>query len=717
MRKMSEIIVRRRKIVFIIFGMLMIIGIVGIFSSTINYDVSKYLPNDSIVKKGMEVMEDEFGETSCIIAMFDGLNETEQLFRQQELGEIKNVQSVVYDQKDERYQKDGHSKYLINVSADTYSEESRQVLKDIREKYGDEANLSGAVVDNDKMISTLLKELPVIIAIVGIVIFIILLIMCNSWIEPIVYLVCIGAAIALNMGSNAALSSVSFMTFAIGALLQLGLSIDYSIMLMNRYAQEKQRCSSAEDAMIKALSYSLAPISGSSVTTIVGLLALVFMSFKIGQDMGVVLAKGVFISLIAIFTLLPGLVVSLDRLLEKTKKRSLNLNMGKVMKVITKVGFVIVPAVIALVCFSFARKDDVKVNFLKSFDNEEQSYTEECFGLDSQVVLLYQNTESSENVKAYIEWLESRQDVAVIQDYSNTIGMQMTSKEAAVQLGFDEQQAAMMFTMLGKETMNIEELLDAAENMLAGLPDDGTLTRIKASKELIQKNKGQMLGKEYDRMVINIKHASEGEDTFGAIGELTDKAEEIFTDEHYFVGDCVMGKEMNDGFKKELNFITLITAAAIFVVVLLTFRAPFSAALLVAVIQSAVYITTFVIVQADFTVNYIAQILVQCILMGATIDYGILFICNYIEKRQEFGKDEAIGIAMNNSIKTILTSSLILIGCCLTTGILMTQKAISQATTMIACGTAIAAFMVVFVLPVLIRLTDKLAISQFKRKK
>ncbi|MCR5479449.1 MAG: MMPL family transporter, partial [Ruminococcus sp.] len=619
-------------------------------------------------------------------------------------------------QNDERYQKDGHSKYLINISADTYSDESRQVLKDIREKYGDDVYLSGAVVDNDKMIMTLLKELPVIIAIVGIVIFVILLILCSSWIEPIVYLVCIGAAIALNMGSNAMLSSVSFMTFAVGALLQLGLSMDYSIMLMNRYAQEKQRCATAEDAMTKALTYSFAPISGSSVTTIVGLLALLFMSFKIGQDMGIVLAKGVFMSLVSIFTLLPGIVVSCDKLLEKTKKRSLNLRMGKAMKLITKAGFVIVPAVIVLVCFSFARKDDVKVNFLKSFDNEEQTYTEECFGYDSQAVLIYSNTEADKKVSEYIQWLEDRQDVAAVEDYSNTIGKQMTPKEAAAQLGFDEQQAAMMFSMLGKETMDLEELLDAAEKMMENMPDDGTLSQIRSAKELIQANKGQMLGKKYNRMVVNIKYAAEGEDTFKAIGELTDKAKEILSGEHYFVGDCIMGKEMNDGFKKELNFITLITAAAILVIVLITFRAPFGAALLVVVIQSAVYITTLIIVEADFTVNYITQILVQCILMGATIDYGILFICNYIEKRQAFDKDEALGIAMNNSIKTILTSSLILIGCCLTTGIMMSQKAISQACTMIACGTAIAAFMVVFVLPVLIRFTDKLAIKQFGRK-
>ena len=716
MRKAAELIVQKRKAVYVVFALLMILSVFGIFSSNINYDMSKYLASDSDVKKGMEIMEDEFGENSAIIVMFDDLDEKQQLARQQELGKIDNVKNVVFDAKDERYQKDGHSKYLVTISADTYSDDSRQVLKDIKDKYGDDAYVSGAVVDNDKMISTLVKELPVIIAIVGAVIFIILLIMCSSWIEPIIYLVCIGAAIALNMGSNVLLPSVSFMTFSICGLLQLGLSIDYSIMLMNRYAQEKQRVSTSEDAMIGALARSFAPVSGSSVTTIVGLLALVFMSFKIGQDMGIVLAKGVFISLISIFTLLPGLVVTFDKLLEKTKKKTLRIRMNKVMKVVTKLGLVVVPAIVVLVCYSFAKKDDVDVNFLKSFDNEEQAYTEECFGLDSQLVLLYKNTESAEKVGEYVAWLEKRDDVSAVQDYSNTLGKQLTPQEAAVSLGFDEQQAQMMFGMLGKETMNIEELLAAAEQMLQSYPDEEKLAQIKEAKKLIGDNKGQMLGIDYNRMIINIKHAAEGDETYDAVGSLIDRAESTFSEKHYFVGDCVMAKEMHDGFGKELNFITIITAAAIFVVVIFTFRSIFSSALLVVVIQAAVYITTFMIVLFGFSVNYIAQILVQCILMGATIDYGILFICNYIEKRQAYDKDEALGIAMTSSVKTILTSSLILIGCCLVTGLMMSQKAISQACTMIACGTAISAFMIVFVLPVLVRFTDKLAIKQFGRK-
>ena len=391
MKKLSEIIVRKRKIVFIVYALAAILCAVGVFKCTINYDMSKYLPDNSSVKEGMEIMSDEFGDSSAITVMFDDLNEAEQLQRQKELSEIDNVQSVVYIQNDEAYQKDGHSKYMVNISADTYSRKSREVLNEIKDKYGDDAYVSGAVVDNDKMVDSLVGDLPVIAVIAVVIIFTILFILCDSWAEPFIFMGCIGAAILLNMGTNALLPSISFMTFSVGALLQLGLSMDYSIMLMNRYAQEKKKYASHEDAMINALANSFAPISGSSVTTIVGLLALVFMKFKIGQDMGVVLAKGVFLSLVCIFTLLPGVVVSLDKLIEKSRKKSLNIPMRRVMRYVTKVGVVIMPAAVILAGASYASKDDVKVGFLKVFDNDDQAYIEECFGLDNQTVLLYKN--------------------------------------------------------------------------------------------------------------------------------------------------------------------------------------------------------------------------------------------------------------------------------------------------------------------------------------
>lgn len=712
MNKFSEFIVRRRRLIYIIYAVAAIVCAVGIFRTSINYDMSKYLPDDSSVKEGMEIMEDEFGENSAIIVMFDGLDEQQQLARQEELSAVENVKSVVFMPNDPAYQLDGHSKYMVTIAADTYSKTSRHVLDDIRDLYGDDVYLSGAVVDNDKMVETLIGDLPTIAIIAVVVIFTILFLLCDSWVEPFVFMGCIGVAILLNMGTNALLPSVSFMTFAVGALLQMGLSMDYSIMLMNRYAQEKNKYSNHEEAMIHALAGSFAPVSGSSVTTIVGLLALVFMDFKIGQDMGVVLAKGVFFSLVCIFTLLPGIVVSLDKLIEKSRKKSLTIHTGKLVRGSAKGWFVVLPLALALVGVSLFYKDDVKIGFLKMFDNKDQEYIDDCFGMDNQTVLLYNNTEQPENVSSYISWLNMRNDVNSVQDYSNTLGKPCTPAQIAMQFGFPAEQAQAMYDAMGVETMTMEEFVGAASQ---ASPDDQSLA---AAQKLINDNRSQMLGKLYNRMVISLDIESEGEDTFEEIGQLISKADETFgEDSYYLVGDAVMGYEMNEGFKDEMNFVTMLTVIAIFIVVILTFRSIFSSAILVAVIQAAVYITTAVMAVLGYTVNYIALILVQCILMGATIDYGILFICNYVEERESLPKLEALSAAMDRSIKTILTSSLILMGCCLTTGILMTQKVIAQTTTMIALGTCASVLMVILVLPVLIYLLDKLVLIRFGVKK
>jgi predicted RND superfamily exporter protein len=263
---------------------------------------------------------------------------------------------------------------------------------------------------------------------------------------------------------------------------------------------------------------------------------------------------------------------------------------------------------------------------------------------------------------------------------------------------------------MGVETMTMEEFIGAS--IQAGSEDPALLQ----AQQMINENRSQMVGREYNRMVISLAHKSEGDATFKAVGELLDKADEVIGDNYYLVGDTVIGYEMNDGFKSEMNYVTLLTIIAIFVVVIFTFRSIFSSAILVIVIQAAVYMTTAVMAVAGFTINYIALILVQCILMGATIDYGILFVCNYVEERGKFGKKEALVSAMDKSVKTILTSSLILIGCCLTTGLLMSQKVIAQTTSILAFGAAAAVFMVVFVLPVLVFALDKLILMRFGKK-
>lgn len=966
MIKIANFIVDKRRYVIALYLVILIISALGMLHVNVNYDMSKYLPKESSTKMGMEKMSSEYGDLASITVMFHGLDTSERLDIKEDIASIPNVKSVVYLQDDETYQKDGYSKYMVAVSAGTYSKEAEEVLKEIRSRYQDyDIAVSGAVVDNDLLVSTLANEIPVIAVVAVGIIFIILFLLCDSWIEPFLYMTCIGIAILINMGTNALLPSVSFMTFAVCALLQLGLSMDYSIMLMNRYNQEKLDDPVPATAMKKALFHAFGAITSSSVTTIVGLLVLVFMSFKIGQDMGIVLAKGVFISLLCIFTILPALVIMFDKLIMKTHKKSLNFKMNFLMKAVTKARFILIPLVVVIVVLSILLKGGLGIGYVKTFDNEEQEKIENVFGIDNQVVLLYDRSENPRKLAEYISWLEDQEKVNSVQDYSNTIGKKYTYKELAKDMDITEAQAKIMYQMyqenrdkseyekitmydlicyleenvvgnpayadfmtkeqvtqiqdakkeledgknkiadaeqeikdgekelangeaeladgeaqiaknekqiadgetqiaaaeaeltenekqitngemelaaakqqmrnsgMDEETihsqlseqeqtlsaarqqieagkaelaskkqelafgraeiekgkaeleqgkkgledgrqeledgkakleeskkiyekpMTAEELADVMEenvsdveemlkihrmsaidvenermsleefvDFIAGeiLPnetyaeaiDDDMRKELEDGQKEIEENRGQMVGKDYNRMMVSLALPLEGDETFTFIGKMEEKAKDTFTDKVWLVGDSTMGYEMDLGFSDELNFVTVLTVVAILAVVIITFRSIVCSVTLVAVIQAAVYIVTAIAAMMGISVNYIALILVQCILMGSTIDYGILFISNYKELRQEKDKKEAVICAMNHSIKTIMTSSLILICCCLTVGLIMTQKVIAQTCSVIAYGALCAVILVIFLLPALTYTLDRFMVKKKK---
>lgn len=1070
MKKIASWIVDRRAFIFIVTIILVAASIYGMTRVNINYDMSKYLPNDSSVRKGMKLMDEEYGEMAAVTVMFENLSSEEQLERKAQLEKIEYVKSVVYLQQDENYQKGNHSKYVLNIAAGTYSKKAREVLQVLRDTYKDEALISGVAVDNDLMVKTLTEEIPVIAIVAVVFIFAILFLLCDSWIEPFLYMGCIGAAVLMNMGSNAWLPSVSFMTFAIGSLLQMGLSMDYSIMLMNRYGQEKMQEDNPAAAMKKALANSFLSISSSSLTTIAGLLVLLFMSFKIGQDMGIVLAKGVFISLLCIFIILPGLVVQCDRMMAKTQKRSLQLNMTPVMRFASKARFISVPLILLVTAGAYIIKDNLEITYIKVLENPAQTKTEEVFGVDNQCVFLYDSTETPERIEEYIGWLEEREEVNYVQDYLNTAGKLFTYKELAEDMEMPQAQAQIMYQMyqehkdpsaFAKITMNdlicdlneqvadnpdfeqfmdeeqrkqltdakkeledgrkelakakkelaagekklaegekeaaegerqltdakkeladgerqiaeneqlirdneaqirqgenelaegerqvkeggqqleaaekelitgeeqlkdgqqqlaaAERELDAAEKQVkegeqqltaakeqmaeAGMTEDmiaqalgeketelgaarqqleagkkelkqkkaelaaakktvtagrkeldakkaelaaakkelesgrqelehgrrqlenGKAQLAAAKKELeagkkaaaeaeaqlesgrqeLEKGKREleqgrqeyedgrkiyeqkmdeeelsevmeqdvsevkdllkihrmltrnvdkdqvtlgeflafladdvltdadyaeavdeemqkdildgkvqleescalMQGENYNRMIISTKLPVESAETFRSINDFTQKAEDNFEQETWLVGDAAMGCEMDAGFSDELNFVTVLTIIVILVVVFFTFRSMISSVVLVGMIQASVFITTAVVCLQGYQVNYIALILVQCILMGATIDYGILLFDHYKEMRGHMEKMEAVIEAMNHAIKTILTSSLILISTCFTVSVLMTQESISQTCLMLAYGAICSVILVVFILPAVLLLIDK----------
>ena len=317
---MSEFIVRKRFIFLIAAVVVAIACALMIPHTNINTDMTRYLPNDSQMKQGIDQMTEEFGEdavgTGMVRVMFWSLPDSLKTATKDELSSIDGVSNILYQNDSEEYNQGEKVLYELLCGSQRSQEE---IANEIAEKYGDRILVEKSENGTSAPINVILIALVLLL--------IVLFIMCESWLEPPIFLAAIGVAVAINMGTNALFESVSVTTNSIAAILQLVLSIDYSIILMNRYRQEKSLGNGDNiTAMTHALKKASSSIVSSAFTTIVGLLALVFMKLKIGADMGVVLAKGVLCSLVSIYTVLPTIILALDSAIEKSTKKVLKLN-------------------------------------------------------------------------------------------------------------------------------------------------------------------------------------------------------------------------------------------------------------------------------------------------------------------------------------------------------------------------------------------------------
>ena len=413
MRKVTDFIIEKRNYVLTIF---IILSVVCLYLSTkvnINYDLTEYLPSTSETRIGMDIMNDEFPEldTSALNVMFKDLSTEDKNKIKDELENIEGVSAVTYDDSD-KYNKDEYTLYEITVDGADDSKNAANVYKSVKDNYKDyEVYTSGEVAT---------RNAPVLnIAVIALAIFcamIILIIMCDSYVEPFLFLFVIGLAVFLNKGTNIIFSSVSNITTSICAILQMALSMDYSIMLMNRYTQEKEHTKNKEEAMKNALYHSFGSISSSSVTTIVGLLALVFMSFTIGRDLGIVLAKGVIFSLISIFLALPALILMFDSLIEKTQKKHFSMKLDW----LGNFSFGIRHMAIFLFIIIFALSYFLKGNLQYEFTSKEQDDIARVFKENNQIALIYPSNEE-EYVGAYCRSLEGTEKIDQILCYGNTI--------------------------------------------------------------------------------------------------------------------------------------------------------------------------------------------------------------------------------------------------------------------------------------------------------
>lgn len=386
----------------------------------VNTDMTKYLPDDSSMKQGIDIMKEDFSNMSTsqtIRVMFKDLPESQIADIKDLLERIEYVDGVSYMAGSADYNKDSYTKFVVNTSYTYGSPEELSIESTIENTF----SAYNIEIMNDNTSS---MELPwLIIAVAVVLLFIILFIMSGSWFEPVLFVATIGIAVVMNMGTNLFLGSVSQITISIAAILQLVLSMDYSIILMNRYRQEKKTCDDNKQAMKNAWVGAFSSITSSGMTTVIGLLVLIFMSFKIGMDLGLVLAKGVLLSMFCVLTILPSLILIFNDLIERTEKKEIRIPMGWLSKAQFKGRKVItVVFVVLFVASIFGQNLTETVFSLSPVDPIADVFTP-----SNQIVALYKN-DDEKKMSELAEQLEKNIDVKSVVSYSTTLGRKYTSQ-------------------------------------------------------------------------------------------------------------------------------------------------------------------------------------------------------------------------------------------------------------------------------------------------
>ena len=418
MRKVTDFIVKARYVFLTLFVILAIFSLYLGTKVNINEDIMKYLPETSEIKIGKDIMDEEFIEqdSSVLNVMFKGLSDTEKEDTLKKLESINGVSSVLYENTDE-YNRDKYTLYVLNVDDYDHSKTAENVYNEVKEMKPEA--MSGSIYSKWKPV------LQIWIVVVAIAMaMIILTILSESYIEPWLYLISIGVAVFINKGTNIIFPSVSNITDSIVAILQLALSMDYSIMLSNRYRQEREKEKDKTKAMKNALYNSFKAILSSSITTVVGLLALVFMSFTIGRDLGLVLAKGVVLSLVSIFFCLPGLLVLCDKLIMNSKKKTINFNLKGLGKYSYKTRWV----QLVFIIVSFIAAYILKGNIGILYTGTQQDEVGKHFPSTNQIAIIYEN-KYDEIITKYCKSIEDDEKANQVLCYGNTINEKLAYNE------------------------------------------------------------------------------------------------------------------------------------------------------------------------------------------------------------------------------------------------------------------------------------------------
>ena len=692
MKKFGKVVVKLRIPILVLSFLLLIPSVLGYFNTRVNYDILYYLPSDIDTMQGQDILLDDFGKGAYAMVVVDGMNKSNVSKLVKKVEGVDHVASVIsysgmvgddvpseiLPDKFRSYfenEDSGATLFAIFFDDTTSSDDTMKAIQEVRDVTDNQCYIAGmsAVVTDTKTMAE--KETPFYVLVAVVLVCIVLAIFMDSFLVPVFFMLSIGMAIVYNLGSNYFLGEVSYITKALAAVLQLGVTLDYSIFLWHSYKEAKEETpDDHHEAMAVAIGNTLTSVVGSSITTVAGFIALCFMSFTLGLDLGVVMAKGVVLGVIGCVTILPSLILTFDRSLEKTMHREIMPNFDKPARWIVNHSWI----------------------FLIIF-----------------VLLLGPAINGYNNTKVYY-------------DLSDTLPEKLNCSQANKMLADNFDGTNSIYMILADSNLSAEDS-DAMMNEVNDL--DGISFALSIDSALGGEIPTEMLpdslvselkGDEYQIMMVSTNYTIASDEINDQINKV-DAIAKKYDAKSMVIGEAPCTKDLITITDKDFKTVSAVSIVAIFFIIFFVLKSISLPVILVAAIEFAIFVNMGIPYYTGTTIPFISSVVIGTIQLGATVDYAILMTTRYKRERAAGNsKKESISIALGTSIPSIIVSALGFFAATFGVGMIASVDMIASLCTLMARGAIISMFVVIFVLPSLFVLLDKVIIHTslgFKPKK
>lgn len=733
---LANFIVNKRKAFLILFAIACVYCAFCMNKTTVNQDITKYLPADSETRIGLTLMDEQFVTYGNARIMVSNITWSDADALVTNLEQVKGVKEVAFDNSEDHY-RGTNALFEVTFDGTEDDEISKNAKKEVTELLaGYDTYVSSPVGSEQEQMDALSKDMNLILVLAVIIIVGVLLLSTKAYMEIPVLLITFGVAALLNKGTNFWLGTISSVTDSIAVVLQLALAIDYAIIFCDRFMEEHETMD-AESAVKVALSKAIPEISASSLTTISGMVAMMFMHFRLGYDMGIVLVKAIIFSLISVFFLMPAILMIFAKGIDGSHHKSFVPNISFAGKWANLTRFIIPPVFVVIVCLAAWTSNHCTylydVNSVPSAHENESRLAkrriEEEFGVSNQMAVLVPKGDYESEKKVlkeldqldYVNTVLGLANVEIDEDHVLTDKLaprafsELTDLDVEVvrllymAYAYDQGQNGPIFTGIDEYSVPlIDMFLFLHEQYEEGYVTlDAEMDKnLNDLYDTLHDAQLQLQGEDYSRLVLTTNLPTEGEKTYAAMDEIRSICAAYYGDEVILVGDSTSNHDQMTSFATDNIIISVLSALFVMIILLFTFQSAGLPVLLVLTIQGSIWINFSVPAITGSGIFFIAYLIVSAIQMGATIDYAIVISSRYMALKKQMPIKEAIIETINQAFPTIFTSGTILTGAGFLIGQIASDATVASIGTALGRGTLISIGLVLFVLPQILLLGD-----------